>query len=140
MVHAAHIVKHIRAPQDKEPARKAIDQAQKELDSGTSFEEIASANSDCPERAGDLGYFPRGQMVQAFEDKVFAMKKGEISDIFLTEFGYHIVKKYDHIDARPRPFDQIKEELTKKLSEEAKQKEIEKYLDELTTKAVIEEK
>ena len=140
MVHAAHIVKHVRAPEEKEPAKKAIEQCKKEMDDGKTFEDVASENSDCPERAGDLGYFPRGQMVQTFEEKVFAMKKGEVSDIFLTEFGYHIVKKYDHIPARPRPFEQVKDELVKKLQEDARQKEIEKYLDNLTAKAEIQQK
>ncbi len=43
--------------------------------------------SDCPDNAGDLGYFPRGQMVQAFEDVAFSMEAGQVSEVFQSEIG-----------------------------------------------------
>lgn len=66
-----------------------------ELDGGADFAELAKAKSQDPgsgQQGGDLGSFGKGQMVKEFEDKVFSMKEGEISDPVKTQFGYHIIK------------------------------------------------
>lgn len=59
------------------------------------FAELARKNSQDPGSAakgGDLGFFPRGAMVGPFEDAVFAMKPGQISDVIESQFGYHVIK------------------------------------------------
>ncbi|TAE46952.1 MAG: hypothetical protein EAZ89_19020 [Bacteroidetes bacterium] len=59
------------------------------------FGEMASKNTDEPggrQRKGDLGWFGRGMMVSEFEEIVFQMRPGDVSEPFRTEFGYHIVK------------------------------------------------
>lgn len=63
-----------------------------------SFEELATEYSEDPSAAqnkGDLGWFGKGVMVQEFEDAAFSMKKGEVSDLIHTDFGYHIIKILD---------------------------------------------
>ncbi|MFA6537475.1 MAG: peptidylprolyl isomerase [Patescibacteria group bacterium] len=60
-----------------------------------SFEDLAKQYSDDQGSAaagGDLGWFPKGVMVKQFEDVAFAMNVGEVSDLILTDFGYHIIK------------------------------------------------
>lgn len=71
-------------------AEKVLAQAQK----GADFSLLASKYSDdaTKTKGGDLGFFERGQMVPAFEESVFALKKGEVSGVVETPFGYHIVK------------------------------------------------
>lgn len=62
------------------------------------FAALAKANSQDPGSAakgGDLDYFGRGSMVKPFEDVVFKLNKGDISDVVETEFGFHIVKLVD---------------------------------------------
>jgi len=59
-----------------------------------SFAEVARKNSQDPGSAakgGDLDFFGRGAMVKAFDDAVFAMKQGEISNVVESDFGYHII-------------------------------------------------
>lgn len=68
----------------------------KKLQDGKSFEELAKDFSMCPSsaRGGDLGEFPKGRMVPAFEKAVLQLKENEVSGIVRTQFGYHIIKRY----------------------------------------------
>jgi len=60
---------------------------------GDDFSELARQHSEGPSgpNGGALGTFSRGQMVKPFEDAVFSMQDGEISEIVKTDFGYHII-------------------------------------------------
>ncbi len=60
------------------------------------FAELVKANSTEPnasETAGELGWFSKGEMVEAFEKVVFDMEDQSISDVVETEFGYHLIFK-----------------------------------------------
>jgi len=74
------------------------------------FEQLAKKYSQDPgsaSKGGDLGSFGHGMMVKPFEDAVFAMKPGEISDIVESEFGYHIIKLVE-ITGAAQSFDEAK--------------------------------
>lgn len=86
----------------------------KQLKAGGDFAEVAKKNSDDPGSApkgGDLGWVTKGQMVPNFEATAFSLKKGEISNVIKTEYGFHIVQVTDREDARVKPFDEVKAEL-----------------------------
>jgi parvulin-like peptidyl-prolyl isomerase len=57
------------------------------------FGRVAEQFSECSsaKRGGDLGWFPRGKMIGAFQDVAFGLEPGTMSDIFRTGEGYHIV-------------------------------------------------
>ncbi len=68
------------------------------LRSGISFEDLASKYSDdtySKTRGGDLGMFARRSIIPQFEDVAFKLKKGELSGLVVTPFGYHIIKLTD---------------------------------------------
>src|SRR5205085_564159 len=91
-VAARHILKKVAAPDDeasKKAARESIEAIQKRLASGEKFEDIAKAESDdtgSAVKGGDLGLFPRGRMVPAFDAAAFALDVGKTSDVVETDF------------------------------------------------------
>lgn len=83
-------------PAAKEEARKKAEQVLEEVRKDSDqFAELAKKYSQDPGSAangGDLGMFGRGVMVKAFDDAVFSMIPGAVSDLVESEFGYHIIK------------------------------------------------
>lgn len=92
-------------------------QINEELNSGLSFEELASKYSICPskENGGDLGWFTRGKMVKEFEDAAFKLEVGEISSPVKTQFGYHLIKLVDKKSGAKRTFEEVKDQISKFL-------------------------
>ncbi len=98
---------------------------------GANFEEIArnqSNDSATAANGGDLGWFTRGEMVPAFAQVAFSLQPGQISQPVQTEFGWHIIKVYDHQQNRPMTDDQIAK---------VKQKAVQDWLDQQRAAARI---
>lgn len=75
------------------------------------FADVARKNSQDPgsaEKGGDLDFVTRGAMVKPFEDAMFALKKGDVSDLVETEFGYHIIHLTDIKPAVVPPFEKVR--------------------------------
>lgn len=76
-----------------------------------SFAEVAKKNSQDPGSAakgGDLDFFTRGAMLKPFEDAAFAMKKGDISEVVESDFGFHIIKLTDVKTPTLRSFEELR--------------------------------
>ncbi len=140
MVRASHIVKHHKPGVDGEEVKNQMQQILEKLRDGADFGKVAGEHSSCPDNGGDLGYFPRGSMVAEFEDVVFGMEVGAVSDVFKTEFGYHIAKVVDKKPATTCPLEDVREVIVRELTEQTRQKAVEKFIDAQKAKAVIEEK
>lgn len=88
----------MRAPENvtrtKEEAKVRAAEAYKKAKAGTKFEDLVKEYSDEPgagQRGGDLGMFPKGRMVPAFQEGLEKTKVGEVSDLVETPFGYHVI-------------------------------------------------
>ncbi len=80
------------------------------------------------EKDGDLGLFAMGQMVPEFDKVVFSMKKGEISDIVKTQFGYHIIKLTEVQPPKKLEFEASKNMIMQFLTQDKQKKAFDAYL------------
>ena len=106
------------------------------------FAEEAKKHSDCPSGAqgGSLGWFGRGMMVPEFDKAAFEMKKGEVSGVVTTEFGYHIIYKADERGGGQQTIVDVHDQIKDLLRHEARGKAMDAYVAELREKATIEYK
>ncbi|MBQ3747784.1 MAG: peptidylprolyl isomerase [Kiritimatiellae bacterium] len=106
------------------------------------FAEEAKKHSDCPSGAqgGSLGWFGRGMMVPEFDKAAFEMKKGEVSGIVTTEFGYHIIYKADEKGGGQQTIVDVHDQIKDLLRHEARGKAMDAYVADLREKATIEYK
>jgi len=138
-IRVGHIVKHVNWQTDEAAAYDVMRKAQAELQCGAVFEVLVQKYSDCPENGGDLGYVVRGQMVEEFEDVAFNLGVGQVSDVFRTRYGFHIAKLYDRRPPEPPSFEQAKDDIADVLRRQMRQEAAERFIDQLRSKADIEE-
>jgi len=128
--------KELSAEKKKE-AKKKAEEALAKVKSGEDFAKVAKKYSQdsSASKGGELGTFGRGQMVSEFEKAAFNMKKGEISDIVETEYGYHIIKVTGRVD-KQETYNDVKDKIKTTL---AGQKYTE-YVEKLKKDSKIEQK
>jgi peptidyl-prolyl cis-trans isomerase C len=142
-VRASHIL--IKADQTadaatKKKARAKAEAVLKKAKAGADFAQLARDNSadGSAQQGGDLGFFPRGQMVPAFEQAAFALEDGQISGIVETQFGFHIIKTVQHKASAAVPFDMVSGRIKEFLTEQHKQEKADAFIASLKKKARIE--
>ena len=127
---ASHILVSFGA--DKSAAKEKIEAIAAELKGGADFAELAKEKSDDTGSAtvgGDLGWVRRGQMVEAFEETLFDMKKSSVSAPVETDFGWHIIKLTDVKEPAVKPFSD--ETVKQELVELYQSRESEKHFQDL---------
>jgi len=142
-VRASHILVKVEQSADdatKKNARSKIDTVLKRAKAGEDFAALAKENSadGSAAQGGDLGFFPRGQMVPAFDQAVFALKPGEISDVVTTQFGYHIIKLTEKKEASTIPLDTVKPRVLEFLTNQKRQQRVDSFINEVKKRAKIE--
>jgi len=125
-------------------ALEQIMNIQERIKAGESFESLAQEFSDdggSAANGGDLGWTEPGLFVPEFDQVLFALKVGEISDPVKTQFGYHIIRLDDLKEGRKKEFTEIEEELTteySKLLAEDRLYDLAEQLDDLALQAFNE--
>ena len=110
------LVEKKAAPYDWEQSYTMIMGILDTIKQGADFAEMAKMYSEdgSAQNGGDLGLFPRGQMVEEFDKKVFNMNPGEVSDPIKTQFGWHLIKLHEFEDVKEIPRGKTEEEIVKK--------------------------
>jgi len=137
-VEARHILIQFDQNDDektKVEKKAKIEEIRKKIINGANFAEMAKQYSDCPssQNGGNLGKFPRGQMVQAFEDAAFSQPVNEIGKVIESPFGYHIIQVLEHQKESIMSDDQI----TELIRNQKMQKGAIELIKELRNKAKI---
>jgi peptidyl-prolyl cis-trans isomerase SurA len=112
----------------------------KQIRGGASFEDVAKKNSDGPSasQGGDLGVFKRGTLAKELEDKTFAMKAGDVTDVIRTKQGYVILKVASHQMAGVPPLKDIEPKIQDALYYQELQPALRAYLTKLREDAYID--
>lgn len=106
----------------RETAQGLLAQLRKDPESFAALAKQSSQDSGTAQGGGDLGFFGRGAMVKPFEDAAYALKKGEISEVVESDFGFHIIQLTD-IKTPPQPsFAELRPRLEKELKEQHAQR------------------
>ena len=101
LVFPAHIMVSVQQKDGEDVQAKAkerIDSIYAALQGGADFAALAKQCSDdrgTASRGGDVGWVMRGQTLKEFEEKAFALQKGETSEPFISPMGYHIIYMKD---------------------------------------------
>jgi peptidyl-prolyl cis-trans isomerase D len=106
------------------------------LQNGEDFATLAKQHSEdtaTAEQGGDLGYFPRGQMVAPFEEVAFSLPVGQLSGVIRTPFGWHILRVEDRREAETKPLAEVEQEIRDKIREEKARDAAATFADDLLT-------
>jgi peptidyl-prolyl cis-trans isomerase C len=142
-VRASHILVRVDPNADAKTRARAkaeIDSVLKELKAGGDFAKLAQKHSQDGSAAqgGDLGYFPKGQMVPEFDQVAFALPVGQLSGIVTTQFGYHILKVTDKKPPRTVPYEEAQAQIKQYLEQDKKQKAADAFIEGLKKKSKID--
>ena len=129
-------------PEAKSAAFEKIRAIRERIVAGGDFAAEAREHSDCPSgrEGGSLGWFGRGMMVPEFDKAAFEMKKGDVSDIVTTQFGYHIIYKADEKGGGAQTLVDVHDQIKDLLRHEARGRAMDAFVAELREQAKIEYK
>ena len=105
-----------------------------DLRGGADFAVAAAEHSEdegTAEAGGDLGFFPRGQMMPPFEEAAFSLPIGEFSDLVRTELGIHILRVEERMEAGIKPLEEARQEVIDALQAEKAQEAALIFVDDL---------
>jgi peptidyl-prolyl cis-trans isomerase D len=92
-------------------AKQKAEDLRKQIAEGADFEKLAKENSDDPGSAqlgGDIGFFGKDSLDPAYEEAMFSLKVGEVSEPVLSAFGYHIIELEEIREQKAKPFEEVK--------------------------------
>ena len=141
-VRVAQILVRLRPGDSEETRRTArakIEEAHRRAVAGEDFAALAREYSESPLAAsgGDMGFIPRGRMLPAFEDIVFATPVGAITPVFETPHGLNVVKVLERQDSRKPSYGEVEGGLLLVLAREQRDEALRAHIDELERRADV---
>jgi peptidyl-prolyl cis-trans isomerase C len=137
--HIAHILIRTRPDMD-ETARKAAQtraqEAAGKVRAGQDFGEVAKTYSEdhlSSVKGGDLGWIKKGGIDPRFSEIAFKLKPNEVSDVFLSQFGYHVVKLIEGPSLVRQPLESVAGDIRYQLRQQAKAAELKRLTDKVKT-------
>lgn len=167
-VRASHILKQTPQVEHREATYQQLREIREQLLAGADFEQLARQFSDAVkdeddeadeaedvEQASaadeepddeddarsdgiDLGYFARGEIMEEFEIVAFSLRTGEISPVFMSPYGLHLMKVTDRQDPQLIPLDEVIDDVRDDLLNERRNEVLSEHVAELEAEAVIE--
>jgi parvulin-like peptidyl-prolyl isomerase len=122
-------------------AKKKIDEIRQRIVNGEDFGKVAQETTEDPgskERGGAYPDTPKGQMVPEFDERMWSLPIGEVSEPFRTQFGWHIMKVNARHEKGPMTLDEVRDQMTRMLERKKEQEFVQKTVDELKPQAKIE--
>jgi len=121
---------------------KGLDEAkrlQQLLWQGKKFADLARRYSLSPDAkvGGDLGFFKRGELPQAFDDAIFRLSAGQVSDVVSTDYGFHLFKLIEKKPARKRELTEVRGAIEQKLLTDLRAQRQAAYVKALREKAQV---
>ena len=135
--HVAHILIRLNrdAPENERKSKlTTANDLYSKIKSGKTFEKMAEDASEdriSAKKGGDLGWLKKGAIDAKFSEKVFSMKKDEVSEPFETSFGFHIIKLIEEPTVVSKPFEAVKGDIRYMLREQVKAAEVERLKEEI---------
>lgn len=128
------------SPEQLAAAEKNANDVLTDLKKGAKFDEEARKFSDGPTAAqgGELGGFRRGTLAKELEDKTFALKPGQITDVIRTRQGFVILKVDDHIYPGVPPLKDVESNVQEAIYLKKLQPALRDYLTKLREDAFID--
>lgn len=119
--------------------KKKAETALKRVQDGENFGEIAKRMSDgsTKDQSGYLGTYKRGELAKQIEDKVFTMKRNQLTEVMETKQGYLILQVLEHYDEGQQAFEKVKDRIMNQLYEERMQPALKAYLKTLREQSYV---
>lgn len=139
-MHAAHILIRVdekMGETERQAKLSSAHEAYSRIQKGEDFSAVAKSLSEdkvSGEKGGDLGWLAEGAVDAEFSKRLFDMKPGDVSEPFLTPFGFHILKVLDGPEVVKQSVDAVEGNIRYQLRNETKMAETERLLKSISIK------
>jgi parvulin-like peptidyl-prolyl isomerase len=139
-VRFSHFVKQ-PTPETRAAAFKELREVREKLLAGGDIDALWRAHSDTAKSgessSADAGWIAPGDILPEIETVAFSLREGELSPVFASMYGYHLVRVSEREAARPRPLEEIRERVREDFLGERRRSRVKAYLDALRARAQI---
>jgi len=128
-----------KKPEELPDLKKKADLALKRVQDGEDFGEIAKRLSDgsTKSQGGFLGQYKRGELSKELEDRVFKMKRNELTEVMETKQGYLILQVLEHYDEGIQSLDKVRNRISEELYSQRMEPALREYLKTLREQSYV---